>query len=119
MIKIKRVYDKSSVNDGYRILVDRFYPRGLSKEKANYRQWIKELFPSAELIKWYHSNPEKRWTEFQKRYREELRTNDKKELLNHFIQFLRTKKNVTLLYGSKEPIHNNAYVLLQIIKRRL
>jgi uncharacterized protein YeaO (DUF488 family) len=118
-LQIKRAYDTSSRSDGYRILVDRYYPRGLTKEKANYRLWLKDISPTTELIKWFHEDPDKRWNEFQKKYKAELKTADKKLLLEQLVKLIKIKKNVTLLYGSKNETHNNAIILLTVLKKHL
>jgi len=111
MIKIKRIYDAPTSNDGIRILVDRLWPRGLSKEKAKVELWLKEIAPSNELRKWYSHDP-KKWAEFRKRYFKDLDT--KRELVNQIVQ--KTKeRDVTLLYSSKEEKINNAVALKEYI----
>jgi len=119
MIKTKRVYDGTSQGDGYRVLADRFYPRGLTKHQANYRVWTKTLAPSAGLIKWFHADPAKRWAAFKTRYGRELRSPDNKEAIRTLIERLRKKKITTLLFGSKDPKRNNAIVLASFLRRRL
>ena len=119
VLKLKRIYDGTSKNDGYRILVDRFYPRGLTKQKANYRLWAKDVAPSTELIKWFHENPEKRWKQFKSKYLKELNTKEKKEALYDLIDEIDKHSVVTLLYGSKNEDHNNAIVLLEKIRRMM
>ena len=111
MIKIKRVYDPSAEEDGFRILVDRLWPRGLTKEKAKVDLWLKEIAPSNELRKWYSHDP-KKWTEFRKRYFDDLGT--KRELVNQIIQQMK-EGDVTLLYSSKEEKLNNAVALKEYI----
>jgi uncharacterized protein YeaO (DUF488 family) len=91
-IKIKRVYEKYDVDDGFRILIDRLWPRGLSKEEAKIDLWMKEIAPSDNLRKWFAHDP-KKWEEFVKKYEEELRKN---ENLNKLIKIIQEKKNVTL-----------------------
>ena len=114
MIKIKRIYDASTPDDGIRILVDRLWPRGLSKEKARVDLWLKEIAPSNELRKWYAHDP-KKWAEFRKRYFKDLDT--KRELLNQIVQ--KTKEgDVTLLYSSKEEKINNAVALKEYIEKQ-
>ncbi len=114
MIKIKRVYDLPASEDGFRILVDRLWPRGLSKEKAKVVLWLKEIAPSHELRKWYVHDP-KKWTEFKNRYFKEL--DPKKELVDLIIE--KTEQGtVTLLYGSKEEKLNNAVALKEYIETR-
>ena len=114
MIKIKRIYDPPSTNDGFRILVDRLWPRGLTKEKAKVDLWLKEIAPSNELRKWYAHDPEK-WSEFRKKYFKELDV--KKGLADQIIQKTR-QGDVTLLYSSKEEKLNNAVALKDYIEKR-
>jgi uncharacterized protein YeaO (DUF488 family) len=113
MIKIKRAYDTASVEDGQRILVDRLWPRGVSKERASLDRWAKELAPSTELRKWFGHDPE-RWTEFQKRYRKELL--EYGEALNEIAKASR-HRTVTLVYGAKDQGRNEAVVLLDVIQK--
>jgi len=114
MIKIKRIYDAPTPDDGTRILVDRLWPRGLSKEKAKVDLWLKEIAPSNELRKWYAHDP-KKWAEFRKKYFRELDV--RKELANQIIQKTR-EGDVTLLYSSKEEKINNAVALKEYIIER-
>jgi len=114
MIKIKRIYDAPSDDDGIRILVDRLWPRGLSKEKAKVDLWFKEIAPSNELRKWYGHDP-KKWTEFRKRYFNDL--DMKRELVNQIVQKMK-EGHVTLLYSSKEEKINNAAALKEYIGKR-
>jgi uncharacterized protein YeaO (DUF488 family) len=109
-IKIKRVYEKPDKDDGIRILVDRLWPRGLTKEKANIDLWLKDIAPSAELRKWFGHDPAK-WDEFRRRYREELK-NDKKStsLLKEQLK----KGAVTLVYAAKDEEHNEALFLKEL-----
>jgi len=106
-MKIKRVYKEPSRDDGMRILVDRLWPRGLTKEKASIDLWLKEVAPSTELRKWFGHDPDK-WKEFQKRYRQELR--DNRELVSLLKEKIK-KGTVTLVYGAKDEKHNEALVL--------
>ncbi|MCL4539701.1 MAG: DUF488 domain-containing protein [Bacteroidetes bacterium] len=112
MLKVKRVYEKPERSDGKRILVDRLWPRGISKEKAKLHLWLKEIAPSPELREWFGHDP-KKWLEFKKRYRAELR--GKKELLAE-IRKLAEKETVTLVYGSKEERYNDAVALKSFLK---
>ena len=113
MIKIKRIYDTPKPDDGFRILVDRLWPRGLTKEKAKIDLWLKEIAPSDELRKWYSHDP-KKWGEFRKKYFKELDV--RKELANQIVQ--KTKEgDVTLLYSSKEEKINNAVALREYIMK--
>ena len=114
MIKIKRIYDAPTPDDGIRILVDRLWPRGVSKEKAKVDLWLKEIAPNNELRKWYGHDP-KKWAEFRKRYFSNLDT--KRELVNQIVQ--KTKEgDVTLLYSSKEEKLNNAVALKEYISKK-
>jgi uncharacterized protein YeaO (DUF488 family) len=111
--KIKRVYEAREKEDGTRILVDRLWPRGLTKEKAHVDLWLKEIAPSTELRKWFAHDPAK-WTEFQTRYKAELKNNPEQlSILKKEI----TKGPATLLYGAKDEQHNEAQVLRKILTR--
>ena len=111
-ITIKRAYAQPVPEDGFRILVDRLWPRGLSKDKAQIDLWLKDIAPSAELRKWFGHDPGK-WTEFQRRYRAELK---QKEQLLATIEARARKTRVTLVYGAKDEEHNDAVVLLKVLK---
>ena len=115
MITIKRVYDAPAVSDGFRILVDRLWPRGLSKNKAGVNMWLKDVAPSQSLRKWFSHDP-KKWGAFRAKYQKELIK--KKGFLEEIRHLEKKKKKVTLLYGAKDPKHNNAVVLLTHAKRR-
>ncbi len=110
MMLIKRIYEKPSVNDGVRILVDRLWPRGISKAQAKIDLWIKDVAPSNELRKWFNHEDNK-WDEFKKRYFEELK--DKEQLLN---KIKKQKGTVTLLFGAKNIEHNNAVAIKEFIE---
>ena len=112
MIQLKRVYEKASREDGVRILVDRLWPRGLSKERAAVNLWLKDVAPSTELRKWFDHDPAK-WKQFQVRYRKELR--DKKDALKLLRQTSR-EHTVTLVYGARDEEHNEALVLKTILE---
>lgn len=105
MIKVKRIYEDFSTTDGYRVLVDRLWPRGISKDDAKVDLWIKEIAPSNDLRKWYHDNSEKT-KEFQKRYLSELE--DNADSLKEIKKTLQNQKTITLLSASKDskPIHS-------------
>ena len=111
-INIKRAYAHASPEDGYRVYVDRLWPRGLSHETFHYDLWDKEVAPSDELRKWFHLNPDTEWTEFEKRYIEELHANPAFSALK---EMLKNKGRVTLLYSSHDTAHNNAIVLRQAL----
>lgn len=112
MIKLKRIYDPYHKEDGYRVLVDRLWPRGVSKEEAHLDLWLKEIAPSNELRKWF-GHDTNRWIEFKEKYKEELKS--KKELISQLKERGKQHKNVTLLYGAKDVDHNEAVVLLQLL----
>ena len=106
-IAVKRIYEPPSDDDGKRILVDRLWPRGMSKERARVDQWMKQVSPSNELRKWYQHEPEK-WDEFRHRYHQELRR--VQDDVNVLAEMTRLDK-VTLLYSSQETELNNAVAL--------
>lgn len=112
-IEIKRVYDTPNSGDGFRILIDRLWPRGLTKEKAKVDLWLKSIGPSAELREWFNHDPEK-WKEFKKRYFAELRTNT--EAIAEILKYIK-KENVTFLFASKEQRYNNAVALKEFIEK--
>ncbi len=112
MIKLKRVYEDADEVDGFRVLVDRLWPRGLSKDKAKVDMWLKDIAPSDALRKWFAHEPGK-WTEFKHRYFQELK--DKKELVDMIIEKSQSG-TVTLLYGTKEERYNNAVALKEYIE---
>ena len=113
MIRLKRAYEEPAERDGLRILVERLWPRGLSKERAAVDLWVKEVAPSPELRKWYGHDPEK-WPEFRKRYREQLRAQSAQ------LQPLRERakhENLTLLYAARDRVHNEALVLAEVLQQ--
>ncbi len=113
-IKLKRAYEKPSPADGTRILVDRLWPRGVSKEKASLDGWMKEIAPSTELRKWFAHDP-KRWEEFRRRYGEELRGHP--ERLEE-LRSLARKGTLTLVYAAHDEAHNDAVVLREVLLGR-
>src|SRR5690349_18766305 len=110
-IQIKRVYEPPEPSDGFRVLVDRLWPRGIAKERAALDLWMKGVAPSTELRRWFGHDP-KRWTEFQKRYRAELKehASDLAELRSKA-----RKGTVTLLFGARDVEHNEAVVLKRLL----
>jgi uncharacterized protein YeaO (DUF488 family) len=114
MIKIKRIYEMPTQDDGFRILVDRLWPRGLSKDKAKVDLWLKEIAPNNDLRKWYAHDP-KKWGEFKKKYFKELDL--KKELVNLILKKIKEGK-VTLLFGAREEKFNNVVTLKEYIKTK-
>lgn len=107
-ICLKRAYDPQQPDDGFRIYVDRLWPRGLSHETFHYDLWDKAIAPSTELREWFHANPSAEWDEFAHRYDAELTTNPAYASL---LALIATKPKVTLLYSSRDTLHNNALVL--------
>ncbi|MGO2892486.1 DUF488 domain-containing protein [Enterococcus devriesei] len=115
MLKIKRAYLAAENADGYRVLVDRLWPRGKSKEIEQIDLWLKEIAPSPELRKWFNHDDDK-FPEFQAKYLEELQTGSQKEALNELKKVLTKEKDVTLVYGAKNEEANNAQVLYLLLK---
>lgn len=115
-IRIKRVYEDPEPADGYRVLVDRLWPRGMKKEYLKYDDWEKALTPSPALRQWFHEDMEKHWDLFAAKYREEL---DKSEAVLAFLRKIKGKDSVTLLYASREPVHNHARVLQAYLTEHL
>ena len=113
MIRLKRVYEEAARNDGFRILVERLWPRGVRKEKANIRLWAKEIAPSAELRKWYGHNLV-RWEEFKKRYWRELK--GKQESLEE-IRSRAREGTVTFVYAARDEEHNSAMALKDYLEK--
>ncbi|NLD69164.1 MAG: DUF488 family protein [Limnobacter sp.] len=115
-LEIRRVYETPSDDDGFRVLVDRLWPRGLTKDKARVDLWAKEIAPSDELRKAFGHEAD-RWDDFRERYEAELR--DKDEAVERVVEELRKHRRVTLLYGAREERCNNAAVLSDYLGRRL
>jgi uncharacterized protein YeaO (DUF488 family) len=109
-ISIKRAYEPPAKSDGLRVLVDRLWPRGVTKAKAGIDLWLKELAPSTELRKWFGHDPGK-WTEFQKRYRAELKDNPALSELRAHAH----RGHVTLVYSARDELHNDAVVLAHVL----
>jgi uncharacterized protein YeaO (DUF488 family) len=112
MLRIKRIYDPASPDDGKRILDDRLWPRGLKKEDVKIDEWLKDIAPSDELRKWFAHDP-KKWKEFKERYKKELK--DKGEILTRLKKEVR-QGDVTLLYSARDEEHNNAIALKEMLK---
>lgn len=110
MIYVKRVYEKAEEKDGYRVLVDRLWPRGLNKEKAQINIWLKDVAPSDKLRRWF-SHKEERWNEFKEEYFKELK--EKKA----FLEKMKKQKNITLLYAAKNTQRNNAVALKEYLEK--
>jgi len=113
MMQIKRIYDPLGDNDGYRILVDRLWPRGITKEKAQVDLWMKEITPSPDLRKWFCHDPEK-WDEFSRLYEIELK--DKQSALEDVKKLEKEHGIVTLLYAAKDTTHTHALILEKLLK---
>lgn len=112
LLGIKRIYDKASITDGKRILVDRLWPRGVRRSTSNIDIWLKDIAPSEELRKWFNHEP-KRWEEFKRRYIKELHNNSALKNLMERIAV----EDVTLVYASKDNRRNNAVVLASLLKK--
>src|SRR3954453_18479465 len=117
-IKVERIYidPSGNNNNSFRILVDRLWPRGLSKDKVNIDLWLKDIAPSSSLRKWF-SHDENKWNEFKKKYFKELEKNN--ESINIILNRLQEKKSITLLYGSKEEKFNNALALKEYLEKKI
>ena len=114
-LSIKRIYDPPAKEDGFRILVDRLWPRGIKKERAAVAEWLKDIAPSNALRKWFSHDPDK-WPEFRRRYFEELENKD--EMIDLILDKERHGA-VTLLYGAKEEKVNNAVALKEYIEAKM
>jgi uncharacterized protein YeaO (DUF488 family) len=112
LIKIKHAYETSEVSDGFCILVDRLWPRGIKKEDAHFDVWLKEIAPSAELRKWFNHEAEK-WKEFNKKYKAELKSS---AALEELLALVKKHKTITLVYGAKDEEHNQAVVLKEFLE---
>ena len=114
-VSLKRAYEPPEPGDGYRVLIDRLWPRGVRKETLALDAWLKDLAPSDELRRWFGHDPE-RWEEFRTRYRAELHDAGKRILLSELAAHAKSGP-VTLVYGAKDEEHNNAVVLREILGR--
>jgi uncharacterized protein YeaO (DUF488 family) len=114
-VVVKRVYESPSRKDGMRVLVDRLWPRGLSKTRAAVHHWLRDLAPSHELRRWFHSQPEQ-WQSFRKRYLKELSRPEAQTELRKLYQLADKKKCLTLLFASRNMEHNNAVVLKELLE---
>jgi uncharacterized protein YeaO (DUF488 family) len=113
-VAVKRVYESVSRADGARVLVDRLWPRGLSKSEVALQEWLRDLAPSDELRQWFHAQPE-RWQLFRKRYLKELARPEAEKDLQALYALAHKRKRLTLLYASKNEQHNNAVVLKDLL----
>ncbi len=114
-VVVKRIYEAASRSDGVRVLVDRLWPRGLTKEDAAVKFWLRDLAPSDELRKWFHANPEA-WRMFRKRYLKELVGEAASLAVEKLHHLTEGKRRVTLLYASRNEEHNNAIVLKELLE---
>lgn len=114
-VYVKRAYEKASPEDGIRILVDRYWPRGIKKEDLQLDDWMKELAPSNELRKWFAHDPEK-FPEFEERYTKELEGMKQKQKLEQLRGLLKEDKRITLLFGARNEQHNQAVVLKKLLR---
>ncbi|MGA3196231.1 MAG: DUF488 family protein [Terriglobales bacterium] len=113
-VLLKRVYEPAAAADGVRVLVDRLWPRGLTKEKAAVKFWLRDLAPSNELRQWFHANPDS-WTLFRKRYLKELAAPAATAAVEKLHDLAEAKRNLTLLYASRNETKNNATVLKELL----
>ncbi len=113
-IAVKRVYETASRSDGARVLVDRLWPRGLTKARAAVDEWLRDLAPSDELRRWYHARPEQ-WQNFRKKYLKELSHPEAEDALRRLYQLAHKRKRLTLLFASKNETSNNAVVLKELL----
>lgn len=112
IVEIKRAYDEAAEADGYRVYIDRLWPRGLSHETFHYDLWDKDIAPSTELREWFHADPDGRWAEFVQRYKAELKNNP---AYTSLLRAIADRAKVTLLYSSHDRRHNNAVVLEEML----
>lgn len=117
-VKVKRIYEDAADNDGVRVLVDRVWPRGMSKEEARLDHWMKEVGPSNDLRKWFGHDPDK-FNDFKKKYKEELKSGDQEKELEELKKLTKQhNKKLTLLYGAKDEKNNQANVLKEILDQQ-
>lgn len=114
-IRLKRAYEDKAPGDGYRVLVDRVWPRGRSKETLGLDLWARDLAPSSELRKWF-AHDAKRWEGFQQRYREELEDEQKQAQMRQLLEQAKGQI-ITLVYGAKDETHNQAVVLRDVLRK--
>lgn len=113
-VKIKRVYDKKSDEDGIRVLVDRVWPRGVSKEKASLDEWLKKIGPTKELRQWFNHDPEK-YEAFKSAYKKELQDGEQKAEYDKLKAIQKENDRITLVYSAKDEEHNQAQVLKEMM----
>lgn len=115
-IRVKRAYDKPARGDGFRVLVDRLWPRGVKKTDLQLDTWAKGLAPSTKLRKWFGHDP-RRWPEFRKRYKAELTQSHATKSIGEVLNAAKRTKTITLVYGAKDAEHNEAIVLRKLFER--
>ena len=115
VVALKRAYDPPSTSDGYRVLVDRLWPRGISKETAHINLWLREVAPSSELRRWFHERPQL-WRQFRSKYLQELSAPDAAKGVDQLHEVARTRGRLTLVFASKNTKHNNAVVLKELLE---
>lgn len=111
-LKLKRAYDPACTDDGWRVYIDRLWPRGLSHETFHYDAWEKEISPSTELREWFHADPDDRWNGFVTKYKAELESNP---AFAAFAETIKSHPVVTLLYSSRDTLHDNAHVVAEML----
>lgn len=116
-VAIKRVYEPPSQGDGIRVLIDRLWPRGLTKAAAEIDEWLRDLAPSNELRRWYHARPSE-WDAFRKKYLKELTNPEYQNALQRLYQLKHENKRLTLLFASKNETNNNAVVLKELLEQK-
>lgn len=114
-LAVKRIYEEREESDGFRVLVDRLWPRGVSKERAGLDLWFKMIAPSPELLKWFGHEPAK-WEEFSRRYSDELEQN--RQAFAELVDAIKDKPRVTLLFAARDQQHNNAVLLENALRKR-
>src|SRR5579872_3764441 len=114
LVAVKRIYEKPSITDGKRVLVDRLWPRGVKRSTANVDTWLKDIAPSDELRQWFNHEP-KKWESFKKKYWKEL---EGSKALSNFIALI-TTEDVTILYAASDEKHNNAMALAEFVKEKI
>ncbi len=115
-VKIKRIYEAGEKSDGFRVLVDKLWPRGIKKEDLHYDLWAKDIVPSTPLREWFHQDQKNHWEEFKRKYTEELKES---AAVKVFIAKIKEKQVVTLLYASKNAAENHALILQDYLKKVL
>ncbi|MBV8638912.1 MAG: DUF488 family protein [Candidatus Eremiobacteraeota bacterium] len=115
-IQTKRAYDPVATTDGFRVLVDRVWPRGVSKEELHVKIWAKDVAPSTSLRKWFGHDP-RRWAEFKTRYKQELRDPDVRAHLHEILEQAGKSQTITLVFGAKDREHNQAIVLEEALRQ--